>query len=122
MHGRVVPAQRRADLPSERLGDATVVAGNREDLAILGDLVVAELRVLAANANVARMKEAVLNDVDLHTQTARLVFGEGFTPRQRGVAKAVNFGYVFGGGAGVIARTAGISVSEARAAVLAGSA
>lgn len=76
-----------------------------------------ELRVLAALANVEQMKEAIASGADLHDRTATLVFGKGFTPKQRKLAKNVGFAYVYGGGPKKIADTAGVTVAEARKVV-----
>lgn len=76
-----------------------------------------ELRVLAALANVRNMKSALATDPDLHAATARLIWGDDFTPAQRQIAKTINFGVVFGGGPATIARQAGITVEQARSAM-----
>ena len=76
-----------------------------------------ELRVLAALADVDQMKEAIASGADLHDRTATLVFGKGFTPKQRKLAKNVGFAYVYGGGPKKIADTAGVTVAEARRVV-----
>lgn len=73
-----------------------------------------ELRVLAANANVHEMKDAIRTGADLHDRTATLIWGPDFTKRQRGIAKNVAFGKVYGAGPAKIAATAGISLREAK--------
>lgn len=58
-----------------------------------------ELRVLAHISGDARMKEAFVNDMDIHTKTAMDVFGvaaEAVDANMRRQAKAVNFGIVYG--------------------------
>ena len=58
-----------------------------------------ELRVLAAISEDERMVKAFNNDEDIHTQVASQVFGvpvNKVTKEQRGQAKAVNFGIVYG--------------------------
>ncbi|MFC4494032.1 DNA polymerase [Streptomyces ovatisporus] len=77
-----------------------------------------ELRVLAALADVRAMKQVLSADPDLHGATARLIWGDNYTPEQRQIAKTINFGVVYGGGAATIARQAGISFAEAEQAVL----
>lgn len=58
-----------------------------------------ELRVLAHISGDERLKEAFLNDMDIHTKTAMDVFGvsaEQVDANMRRQAKAVNFGIVYG--------------------------
>jgi len=58
-----------------------------------------ELRVLAHISQDERLKEAFLNDMDIHTKTAMDVFGvtaEEVDSNMRRQAKAVNFGIVYG--------------------------
>lgn len=58
-----------------------------------------ELRVLAHISGDERMKEAFLNDMDVHTKTAMDVFGVSESEvdaNMRRQAKAVNFGIVYG--------------------------
>ncbi|AIQ46294.1 DNA polymerase I [Paenibacillus sp. FSL R7-0273] len=58
-----------------------------------------ELRVLAHISGDERMKEAFLEDMDIHTKTAMDVFGvtaEQVDSNMRRSAKAVNFGIVYG--------------------------
>lgn len=71
------------------------------------DFQAVELRVLAALADVKRMKAAIAAGEDLHSYTARLVFGEGFTEKDRKVSKGIAFGKVYGGGAATVARQTG---------------
>ncbi|WP_068619898.1 DNA polymerase I [Paenibacillus tuaregi] len=58
-----------------------------------------ELRVLAHISGDERLKEAFVNDMDIHTKTASDVFGvpaEHVDSNMRRSAKAVNFGIVYG--------------------------
>lgn len=58
-----------------------------------------ELRVLAHLANDSVMIEGFRNDIDIHSLTAMQVFGlekQQVTPEYRQIAKAVNFGIVYG--------------------------
>ncbi|WP_248924731.1 DNA polymerase I [Paenibacillus hamazuiensis] len=58
-----------------------------------------ELRVLAHISQDERLKDAFLNDMDIHTKTASDVFGvapEEVDSNMRRQAKAVNFGIVYG--------------------------
>ncbi|MFF8942862.1 DNA polymerase [Streptomyces sp. NPDC014864] len=83
------------------------------------DFASVELRVLAALADVRRMKEAIRNGDDLHDFTAGLVFGPGFTPKHRKISKGIAFGKVYGGGAAGIARMTGTPEADVRRALAA---
>jgi DNA polymerase-1 len=76
------------------------------------DFAAVELRVLAALADVKRMKEAIRDGRDLHDFTAGLVFGPGFTKQHRKISKGIAFGKVYGGGAATIARQTGAPYDE----------
>ena len=78
-----------------------------------------ELRVIAANAQVEQMIDAIKTDVDLHNRTADLIWPGGWTKKQRGIAKNVAFGYAYGAGPKKISETAGIPYTEARKIVTA---
>lgn len=67
-----------------------------------------ELRVLAALSGDKNMQEAFANDADLHQMTAD---ASGVA---RKVGKTVNFAYVYGSGAGNIAKTCDITVQKAK--------
>lgn len=67
-----------------------------------------ELRVLAGLSGDANMKKAFRDGADLHQITADA------SGVERSVGKTVNFAYVYGSGAGNIAKTCGISLSKAR--------
>lgn len=81
------------------------------------DFQAVELRVLAALADVRRMKEAIAAGEDLHSFTARLVFGPDFTDKDRKVAKGIGFSKVYGGGAETTARQTGAPVEAVRSAM-----
>ncbi|KOG22018.1 DNA polymerase [Streptomyces viridochromogenes] len=81
------------------------------------DFQAVELRVLAALADVKRMKLAIANGEDLHSFTARLVFGEGFTDKDRKVSKGIAFGKVYGGGATTVARQTGAPIDAVQRAM-----
>lgn len=67
-----------------------------------------ELRVLAALSGDENMQKAFRDGADLHQITADA------SGVERSVGKTVNFAYVYGSGAGNIAKTCGISLSKAR--------
>ncbi len=76
-----------------------------------------ELRVLAHIADDSAMKQAFLDNEDIHTQTAATVFKtpvDEVTPLMRLRAKAVNFGIVYGIGAFSLAKDIGTSRAEAQ--------
>jgi DNA polymerase-1 len=75
------------------------------------DFQAVEMRVLAALANVARMRDGFVNgggDFDIHMYTAELVRGKGnATKKDRKLFKGAGFGKVYGGGAETLARQTG---------------
>ena len=63
-----------------------------------------ELRIAAEMAPDARMKRAFVAKKDLHETTASYLLGrDSITPEERQMAKAVNFGLLFGMGARALA-------------------
>ncbi|MDR1841514.1 MAG: DNA polymerase I [Holophagales bacterium] len=77
-----------------------------------------ELRVVAALAKDPILLGAFERGEDIHRRTASEVMGvamEDVTPEQRGRAKAVNFGLLYGQGAFALSAALGISHSEAKA-------
>lgn len=79
-----------------------------------------ELRLLAHIAKDEKMTEAFKNGEDIHTKTAKEVFGaktEEELKNKRRLAKATNFGIAYGVGAFGLAQRVGISRSEAKEAI-----
>ena len=76
-----------------------------------------EFRVLAALANEPQMIEAFTAGLDLHDTTAARLYGDGFTPDQRRLAKGVGFGLVYGGGVDTLSRQSGVTKTEAKVAI-----
>ncbi len=77
-----------------------------------------ELRVLAHISGDETMRDAFLQEQDIHTRTASQVFGvpmEEVTSAMRSAAKAVNFGIVYGIGAFSLSQDLKISIKEADA-------
>ena len=76
-----------------------------------------ELRILAHITKDPRMLEAYRNNEDIHSQTARLVFGatsEKDLKEKRRLAKIVNFGIAYAVEAFGLSQRVGISRSEAK--------
>ena len=87
---------------------------------VVADYSQQELRVLAAVSGDAALAEVFRSGADLHVQTAATVFGvpvDGVSAEQRKAAKALNFGLMYGMGAPGFARSTGMTVEEARAAM-----
>ncbi|MEM6712939.1 MAG: DNA polymerase I [Pseudomonadota bacterium] len=75
-----------------------------------------ELRVLAHVADIAALKQAFADGLDIHAMTASEMFGvpiEGMDPTVRRSAKAINFGIIYGISAFGLANQLGIGRSEA---------
>ena len=76
-----------------------------------------ELRMFSHLANIESMKEAFLNNFDIHTHTASLIYHvpmDGVTKDMRRGAKAVNFGIIYGISSYGLAKDLEISPKEAR--------
>lgn len=76
-----------------------------------------ELRIAAALSKDAAMMQAFIDGKDIHTETAASIWGidsDVVTKEQRRVAKAINFGILFGQGPMGLSQTAGISFAEAK--------
>jgi DNA polymerase-1 len=75
-----------------------------------------ELRIVASLSGDRNLKEAFEKNEDIHTRTAALVFGipeELIGKKERGMAKMINFGIIYGMGAYGLSRRLGISVEDA---------
>ena len=72
-----------------------------------------ELRVLAHCAEDPALIEAFARDEDMHARTAREVFGQLAPAEGRRLAKVMNYGIVYGMGAGRAAREMGVSLAQA---------
>ena len=100
-YGRLI---RKAFIPSE---DSIIVSGDYSQI---------ELRIFACMANVESLKEAFNNGVDIHTKTASDIFNapiEGVTKDMRRMAKAVNFGILYGISGFGLSENLGINPKEA---------
>ncbi|MFH1759510.1 MAG: DNA polymerase I, partial [bacterium] len=96
---------RRAFIPSS--SDRLIVSADYSQI---------ELRILAHIAEEEILKEAFRNGRDIHNETASLIFGvaaESVGSEQRGTAKTVNFGVIYGQTAFGLSKQLGIPVKEA---------
>ena len=76
-----------------------------------------ELRVFTHFAGVDALTDAFKNDMDIHSKTAEDIFGiskEEVDKSKRRVAKAVNFGILYGISSYGLSEDLGISISEAK--------
>ncbi|GGM39271.1 hypothetical protein GCM10012275_07730 [Longimycelium tulufanense] len=76
-----------------------------------------ELRVLAALSGDRTMINAFRDGADLHMLTAKAAFGEEASDKHRKIAKTVNFGRVYGGGAKTVSTQTGIDLAIAKRVV-----
>ena len=93
------------------------VAKNDEYTLVDADYSQIELRVLAHIADDKNMIEAFKDGVDIHTATAKNVFGvtdDEITPMLRSKAKAINFGIVYGKGEFSLAQDLHVTRKEAK--------
>jgi DNA polymerase I len=87
-------------------------------LLISADYSQIELRLLAHVGDIAQLKRAFAEGLDIHAMTASEMFGvpvEGMDPMIRRRAKAINFGIVYGISAFGLARQLSIPQGEAKA-------
>jgi DNA polymerase-1 len=93
------------------------VAGRPDQVILTADYSQIELRILAHLSGDPTLSEAFEHDQDIHRFVAGQVFGvavEEVTPEQRGRAKAVNFGIIYGQTPYGLSRQTGMPVGEAR--------
>lgn len=73
-----------------------------------------EMRVMAHFSQDKMLIQAIKDGEDLHEATAKAIFGtDKPTSEQRSVGKTINFGTIYGMGAGKLALSLGISLEEA---------
>ncbi|MDM8007241.1 MAG: DNA polymerase I [Phycisphaerae bacterium] len=93
------------------------VPSDADHVLLTADYSQIELRVLAHFCGDQALQTAFVEDRDIHQFVAAQVFGvplDQVTKQQRGRAKAVNFGIIYGQGAYGLSRTTGTSVTEAQ--------
>ena len=94
---------RKAFIPSE---NSVIVSGDYSQI---------ELRLLSHIAHVDKMIEAFNNNEDIHKETAEEIFGhKNITDNERRIAKAVNFGIIYGISGFGLSENIGVSTKEAR--------
>lgn len=92
-------------------------AQDHENLILSADYSQIELRLLAHFSGDEKLKEAFLNDIDIHSATASSVFDvpiEDVTKEMRYKAKAVNFGIIYGQTSYGLSTTIDITPQEAK--------
>ena len=88
-----------------------------DSLLLSSDYSQVELRVFASISGDKNMIDAFNNDIDIHTKTASEIFNistKDVTSKQRRIAKAVNFGIIYGISSFGLSEDLGISMGEAK--------
>ncbi|MHB1563135.1 MAG: DNA polymerase I [Leptospirillum sp.] len=73
-----------------------------------------ELRLLAHMSGDASLVDAFVQGEDIHSNTARRLFGEPVTPDSRRRAKTINFGILYGMSSYSLSQSLGVTASEAK--------
>lgn len=73
-----------------------------------------EWRVAAAISGDPALTAAIMRGDDIHDNTARALFGDGFTKAQRTIAKIAGLAWLYGSGVSTIATQCGVSEAQAR--------
>ncbi|WP_282793693.1 DNA polymerase [Streptomyces sp. CC224B] len=118
--GRMSVTDGLHQLPSSDHVIRRAILAEEDHVWISTDFQAVEMRVLAALANVRRMKEGFLSggtDFDIHMFTAQLIKGSGATQKDRKRFKATGLGKIYGGGVATLARQTGATEAETRRAV-----
>lgn len=90
---------------------------SNDSVILSGDYSQIELRILAHMANVESLINAFINDIDIHSKTASDIFKVDIdlvTKEQRRLAKAVNFGIIYGISGYGLAENTGLSNQDAK--------
>ncbi len=91
------------------------VASNAQNTLLSIDYSQIELRLLAHFSLDPTLIAAFHSNLDIHLQTAKIIFGEKLAQEKRNVAKSINFGLIYGMGAHKLAQTLKIPFKEAKA-------
>jgi DNA polymerase I len=84
-------------------------------LLVAADYSQIELRILAHLSQEPILVDAYRNSLDVHSVTARLLFEkEDITPEERRLGKIINFGVIYGMGAGRFSRESGFTINIGR--------
>ena len=89
---------------------------SKNSVILSGDYSQVELRLLSHMANIPSLKEAFINNVDIHSQTAADILKKDIndiTSSDRRIAKAVNFGIIYGISKYGLAENLDIGINEA---------
>lgn len=73
-----------------------------------------EVRIMAALSGDSNLRELLASGADIHDNTARVIFGNDFTDKDRKLAKVALFCTAYGGGANAIVTQTGASLEVAR--------
>ena len=90
------------------------IPGQSDWLFLSADYSQMELRILAHMSRDKTLIKAFNDGVDIHTATAKQLFGEEISETYRRQAKIVNFGIIYGMGPRGLAKSLGIQVKEAK--------
>jgi DNA polymerase I-like protein with 3'-5' exonuclease and polymerase domains len=105
------------NIPSDERYRSAFTAQDSEYRIIASDYARQDLRGLADISKEPGLINAINNKVDLHTNSASLIYGipyKDITKKQRNAAKALTFGLIYGIGPGRLAENLGISFMEAK--------
>lgn len=106
-------------LPSRDMMIRRCLLADPGEVVISVDFSAIEMRVLAALADVKRMKQAFAAGEDIHWFTARLVAGPDATEYDRKKYKTVGLGKIYGGGVTTLARQSGAPEDDVQRATTA---
>jgi DNA polymerase I len=96
---------------------AAFIASSKDHVLFSADYSQIELRVLAHLSGDQTLKEAFINDEDIHKYTASLIFDveeKDITYHMRDTAKRINFGIAYGMSSFGLSKDLGISASDAQ--------
>jgi P4 family phage/plasmid primase-like protien len=115
--GRTSSARPNIQQVPKRGGFRPCILADPGHLLISADFSSVEIRVAAAVSGDLNVQQMLLEDVDLHWQVARMVWGPEATEEQRGKAKGIVFGRWYGGGIETLAKQSGVTQTEVQTAI-----